>query len=333
MATTGTTSATFFSYSRKDSEFAARLARDLKAAGADVWFDQIDIEPGMEWDRAVEEAVKEAPRILLILSPASVNSRNVRDEISFALQENKTIIPVLYQDCSIPLRLGRIQHVDLRTDYAHGLEALLKTLRVETTSEAEKAQKEADAQAKAEAERKAKQQEAERARQAAEAEKAQQEAEARARAEAERRAQQEAEEARQRAEAQQEAEAQAKAEEERKRAAVKPRTVEGKVVERPRETPDWSATAAAFYQTAVKRLQEGDPCGALAAARACVTSGDTLDHDGRRLMDSAWCPRCNKRVREPSFTSTAAYSRFWRGECPICLSPLVVSKKNLAGGI
>jgi hypothetical protein len=81
----------FFSYSREDSKFALQLAQDLKAAGANVWIDQLDIDPGQEWDSAVEAAVTQAPRMLLILSPSSVKSRNVRNEIAFALDENKTI--------------------------------------------------------------------------------------------------------------------------------------------------------------------------------------------------------------------------------------------------
>src|SRR5664280_3868396 len=120
----------FFSYSRDDSEFALRLAEDLKAAGASVWLDQLDIEPGQEWDRAIESALTQSPRMLLILSVSSAKPRNVRNEISLALDEEKTILPVLYQDCTIPLQLRRVQHVDFRTDYARGLKALLKTLDV-----------------------------------------------------------------------------------------------------------------------------------------------------------------------------------------------------------
>jgi len=101
--------AAFFSYCRDDSDFALRLAEDLKAAGAAVWIDQLDIEPGMRWDRAVETALNNCPRMLVILSPVSVESDNVRDEISFALKKQKTIIPVLYLDCDIPLRLERHQ--------------------------------------------------------------------------------------------------------------------------------------------------------------------------------------------------------------------------------
>jgi len=66
--------ATFFSYCREDSDFALRLAEDLKAAGADVWIDQLDIAPGQEWDNAIEDAVVQCPRMLLILSVASVKS-------------------------------------------------------------------------------------------------------------------------------------------------------------------------------------------------------------------------------------------------------------------
>ena len=120
----------FFSYSREDSKFALRLAEDLKTAGANVWMDQLDIEPGQEWDDAIEHAVSESARMLLILSPASVQSKNVRNEIAVAIDENKTIIPVLYQDCVVPLNLRRVQHIDFRTDYAQGLGRLLKVLAV-----------------------------------------------------------------------------------------------------------------------------------------------------------------------------------------------------------
>lgn len=120
--------AAFCSYCREDSDFALRLAEDLKAAGASVWLDQLDIVPGQRWDRAVEDALANCPRMLVILSPASVNSTNVMDEVSFALEERKTVIPVICKDCTIPFRLRRVQYVDFRQDYARGLKELLKTL-------------------------------------------------------------------------------------------------------------------------------------------------------------------------------------------------------------
>jgi TPR repeat protein len=120
----------FISYSREDSEFAFRLAQDLRAAGANVWLDQLDISPGRPWDNAIEDALMGAPQMLIILSPSSAKSDNVRNEISFALDQGKIIVPVLYKDCVVPLRLQRSQRIDFRADYAAGLAHLLANLRV-----------------------------------------------------------------------------------------------------------------------------------------------------------------------------------------------------------
>src|SRR5712692_10434021 len=94
----------FFSYSREDTEFAQRLAKDLRASGAAIWLDRLDISPGQQWDHAVENALENSSRLLVILSPSSVGSTNVMDEVSVALEDGKTVIPVLYRDCKIPFR-------------------------------------------------------------------------------------------------------------------------------------------------------------------------------------------------------------------------------------
>jgi len=127
--------AAFFSYSRDDSSFVVRLAADLKAAGANVWLDQLDIAPGQRWDRTIEDALRRCPCLLVILSPTSVESTNVMDEVSFALEEKKTVIPVVYKDCVIPFRLRRLQYVDFKEDYAHGLQELLSVLAPQQKTE------------------------------------------------------------------------------------------------------------------------------------------------------------------------------------------------------
>jgi TPR repeat protein len=82
-------------------------------------------------DRAVESALNRCLRMLVILSPASVDSDNVLNEISFALRKQKTVIPVLYLDCDIPIRLERHHQVDFRSDYARGLKLLIKVLGID----------------------------------------------------------------------------------------------------------------------------------------------------------------------------------------------------------
>jgi hypothetical protein len=41
----------FLSYARADGPFALRLAGDLRAAGVELWLDQLDILPSQRWDR------------------------------------------------------------------------------------------------------------------------------------------------------------------------------------------------------------------------------------------------------------------------------------------
>jgi hypothetical protein len=118
----------FVSYSRADTDFVLRLCQDLRAAGASIWLDQLDIHPGEDWDEAIEHGLFECGRMLAVLSPKSVSSQNVLDEIAYALSKKKPIIPVLHQDCEVPYRLNRIQYVDFRTAYDEPLKHLLSAI-------------------------------------------------------------------------------------------------------------------------------------------------------------------------------------------------------------
>ena len=94
----------FVSYSRDDLDFVLRLCQDLRQAGAAIWLDKLDITPGEEWDLAVERGLAECGRMLVVLSPRSVASQNVLDEVGFALTKKKVVVPVLFQDCE---KIGR----------------------------------------------------------------------------------------------------------------------------------------------------------------------------------------------------------------------------------
>jgi hypothetical protein len=103
---------TFISYSRINSDFAVRLAKDLKSAGFDVWLDQLDIPTGCRWDDEIEKALETKDTFMIILSPESIQSQNVKDEIGYAIDSGKNILPVVIQNCKVPFRLRRFQYVD-----------------------------------------------------------------------------------------------------------------------------------------------------------------------------------------------------------------------------
>ena len=107
---------TFISYSRANSDFAASIANDLRSAGFDMWLDQLDIPTGSRWDDELEKALDRCSTFLIILSPESIKSQNVKDEIGYAIDSGKHILPVLIKNCKIPARLRRFQFVDFTDD-------------------------------------------------------------------------------------------------------------------------------------------------------------------------------------------------------------------------
>lgn len=120
---------TFISYPRKNAEFALKLARELKSAGFDVWFDQLDIPAGARWDDEVQRALAECGIFLVILTPEAIESENVKDEIGYAIDSHKRILPVLLKPCNIPFRLRRFHYVDFTMmDYDLGIETAEKLL-------------------------------------------------------------------------------------------------------------------------------------------------------------------------------------------------------------
>ncbi len=99
----------FFSYSRTDGEtFALKLAEDLQRAGVNIWIDQLNISPGKRWDEEIANALKAANSVLFIATEKSTTSNNVLDEVSYALEENKRVIPIKATNCQVPFRLNAL---------------------------------------------------------------------------------------------------------------------------------------------------------------------------------------------------------------------------------
>jgi hypothetical protein len=119
----------FFSYSRVNKEFATKLAKGLMSAGYPIWFDLFDIPTGSRWDDEVEKALHECSIFMIILTPASIASENVKDEIGFAIDHGKRILPILLEPCEVPLRLRRFQYVDFTAkSFEEGFESAKELL-------------------------------------------------------------------------------------------------------------------------------------------------------------------------------------------------------------
>jgi hypothetical protein len=86
----------FISYSTRDQGFADRLYADLQNKGVRCWFAPHDIQGGKKIHEQIDEAIRVYERLLLILSPASMDSEWVKTEIAKArrreMQEKRRML-------------------------------------------------------------------------------------------------------------------------------------------------------------------------------------------------------------------------------------------------
>lgn len=103
----------YISYSRRDKDFAQRLTHDLEALGHRVWIDT-ELTTGESWRNTTQEAIKESDIFIVLISPASKESKWIMTEIDYALLLKKRLVPLLIADTDIPLILTGIQYIDAR---------------------------------------------------------------------------------------------------------------------------------------------------------------------------------------------------------------------------
>ena len=75
----------FISYSTKDEDFAKRLYSKMRDKGLLVWFSPEDIQGGKKLHEQIGEAIPFYDKLLLVLSPDSMNSKWVKTEIRKAI--------------------------------------------------------------------------------------------------------------------------------------------------------------------------------------------------------------------------------------------------------
>ena len=116
----------FISYSHADRPKAEAIANSLNESGISVWWDQWDIQLGDSLiTKIFEHGLSKATHFIVLLSPASVNSTWVKEELGIAtirrIEEMVRVIPVLVQDAEIPSALRSLLWVDLRSDFDTGI--------------------------------------------------------------------------------------------------------------------------------------------------------------------------------------------------------------------
>lgn len=119
----------FIAYAREYQIFATSLARSLSKIGAEIWIDVESIPAGMPWHNAIHQGLETCDVMLLIITPESMQSRNVEAEWFYFLNENKPIIPILYRTTPVNYQLRSLEFIDFEnTDYKTAFRRLHKAL-------------------------------------------------------------------------------------------------------------------------------------------------------------------------------------------------------------
>jgi len=131
----------FISHSHEDSAFCHQLVRTLRVAlGGDdvVWMDETGLTGGVKWWNDICDNIQKRPVFVVVVSPDSMRSNWVRDEIELAWQYKnnapggKTIIPIMYRTAKMHDYLSLQQAISFVAPrpYEEALQELLAAIRL-----------------------------------------------------------------------------------------------------------------------------------------------------------------------------------------------------------
>jgi serine/threonine protein kinase len=102
----------FISYSRQDTDYVLALRDFLTSNGFQVWVDD-QIESGDQWFNHINDAIKSAAAVLIVMTPDAESSEWVQKEILLAKRYSKAIFPILLRGDEFPILID-LQFVDAR---------------------------------------------------------------------------------------------------------------------------------------------------------------------------------------------------------------------------
>jgi len=106
----------FVSYCSFDRDWVGVLVRNLQRFGVSVWWDRGEIKPGESWITKIDDGLGRSDRALLIVTPASMASRRVKQEWEaiIAMFENYgdegRLIPVMLRWAPVYPLLSSLQY-------------------------------------------------------------------------------------------------------------------------------------------------------------------------------------------------------------------------------
>jgi len=120
----------FIGYSDNDKTFVDRLAAQLAFRRRNVWVERWELKEGDSILKRIQEALTEAPGLIIVFSKSSVRSAWCQKELSSRLmreleEKRVVVLPALLENCEIPLPLRDKMYADFRASFDAGFNELL----------------------------------------------------------------------------------------------------------------------------------------------------------------------------------------------------------------
>jgi len=123
----------FMSHSNHDKQFVEKLGRDLLNQDIGVWLDKWEINVGDSLIDKISDGLSESDYLVIVLSRNSVLSSWVSKELNYYLMKEIAgkkvkILPIIIDNCDIPVFLLEKIYADFRDDYQSGLNTLVSAI-------------------------------------------------------------------------------------------------------------------------------------------------------------------------------------------------------------
>lgn len=116
----------FISYSRKDTAVADRICKALDRVGISYFIDRQGIAGGMEFPELLAQAIVDCKIFLFVASSNSYASDYTRNEITFAFNRKRKMLPYIIDGSTLPLALEfTFSRINWRTIEEHPVETVL----------------------------------------------------------------------------------------------------------------------------------------------------------------------------------------------------------------
>ncbi len=128
----------FVSYCHDDADFAHTLDDEVRKAGFATWRD-LNLNAGENWRDGIDDGIKDAMAVVVIMSPTSRVSPYVNFEWAFALGCGVPVVPVLLKlsEADLHPRLSDLHGLDFSNYVSRPWENLAQGLRVIADAERE----------------------------------------------------------------------------------------------------------------------------------------------------------------------------------------------------